>query len=194
MAWVAVTCEGFFEMIKYAALLRGINVGGHKTIAMADLLDLLARCGYLDPRSLLQSGNLVFGSEAKSGSQIEQALESEAARRLGLETEFFVRSVEEWESMIADNPFPKEAKTDPSHLIVMFLKDRPQTKNMDAFRAGITGQELVQHNGKQLYITYPQGIGRSRLTNALIEQKLGTRGTGRNWNTILKIGKLASLK
>jgi uncharacterized protein (DUF1697 family) len=181
-------------MITYAALLRGINVGGHKKIAMADLLDLIGRCGYLNPRSVLQSGNLVFGGEAKSGSLIERTLESEAASRLGLETEFFVRSAAEWVSVIADNPFPKEAKTDPSHLVVMFLKSSPQAKDVDALRTFITGPELVHSVGKQLYLTYPEGIGRSRLTNTLIERKLGTRGTARNWNTVLKIGNLAGLK
>ncbi len=177
-------------MMTYVALLRGINVGGYKQVAMADLRDLLARLGLLDPRSLLQSGNLVFRTDARSGAQLERSLEVEAARRLALQTDFFVRSAAEWKAVVAANPFPEEAARDPGHLIAMFVKDSPPAGDIDALRTAITGPEFVQAGGRQLYILYPAGIGRSRLTNALIEKKLKTRCTGRNWNTVLKLGKL----
>jgi len=79
----------------YVALLRGINVGGHRKVAMTELLGLLAHCGFRNAKSLLQSGNLVFQCDEKSGSRIESVLESEAARRLWLETNFIVRSSKE---------------------------------------------------------------------------------------------------
>ena len=74
----------------------------------------------------------------------------------------------------------------------MFLKGAPAGKVVGALQASITGPEVVRAEGKHLYITYPAGIGRSRLTTALIERSLGTRGTGRNWNTVLKLGALAA--
>jgi uncharacterized protein (DUF1697 family) len=79
-------------------------------------------------------------------------------------------------------------------LVVLFLKDAPDASNVKALQAAITGPEVVRADGKQAYVYYPAGIGRSCLTNILIEKKLGSRATGRNWNTILKLGSLAQLK
>ncbi|PYV08398.1 MAG: hypothetical protein DMG07_25950, partial [Acidobacteria bacterium] len=165
-------------------------VGGHKQVAMSDLRDLLSQLGFMDARSLLQSGNLVFRSNARTGVNLERLLEAEAEKRLGLRTDFLVRSAEEWKAVVARNPFPDEAERDPAHLLVMFLKDAPDVKNVEALQAAITGPELVRAQGRQAYIVYPSGIGRSRLTSTLIEKKLATRGTGRNWNTVLKLGAL----
>jgi uncharacterized protein (DUF1697 family) len=157
---------------------------------MADLRDLLTRLGFRDVRSLLQTGNLVFQRDGSAGERLERLLEVEAKKRLRLETDFFVRSGQEWRTLIKRNPFPREAQSDPAHLVVMFLKDAIDTKRVKALQAAITGSEVVRAVGKQLYAVYPDGIGRSRLTNAFIEKKLDRRGTGRNWNTVLKLGAL----
>ncbi len=179
-------------MTTYIALLRGINVGGHKQISMADLRDLLTRLGFADVRSLLQSGNLLFDANGRTPAHLERLLEAEAEKRLALKTDFFVRTAKEWEGVVAHNPFRKEAMRDPGHLVVMFLKDAPSVTGVKALQKAITGREVVRAAGKHLYIVYPDGIGRSRLTNALIDKQLGTRGTGRNWNTVLKLDALAA--
>jgi uncharacterized protein (DUF1697 family) len=179
-------------MTIHVALVRGINVGGHKPVAMADLRDLFTRLGFADAQSLLQSGNLVFRSTARAGGPLERLLEAEARKRLGLQADFFVRSAKEWSAIVAHNPFRREAERDPGHLLVMVLKDAPDPKNVKALQAAITGPEIVRAVGRQAYITYPDGVGRSRLTNALIEKTLGTRGTGRNWNTVIKLEALVS--
>ena len=93
--------------------------------------------------------------------------------------------------VVARNPFRKEAERDPSHLVVMFLKAAANAKDLQAVQAAITGPEIIRADGRHLYIVYPAGIGKSRLTNALIEKKLGIRGTARNWNTVVKIAALA---
>jgi uncharacterized protein (DUF1697 family) len=173
----------------YIALLRGINVGGHKMVGMADLRNLLADLRFDDGRSLLQSGNLVFRSSKRKPAQLERMLETEAAKRLGVETDFFVRTGDEWTEIIAANPFPKEAERDPARLVVMLLKAAPDPRDVRALQAAITGREVVRASGRQAYIVYPDGQGTSRLTNTLIEKKLGTRGTARNWNTVTKLGQ-----
>jgi len=178
-------------MKTYIALLRGINVGGHKMVDMAALRDLLAGLGFDDARSLLQTGNLVFRGTAPTGAGLERLLEVEAEKRLDLRTDFVVRTAGGWEAVIADNPFRDEAERDPGHLIVMFLKDAPSVNAVKALQGAITGPETVHGDGKHLYVIYPAGIARSRLTSKLMEDKLGTRGTGRNWNTVLKLGALA---
>ena len=110
-----------------------------------------------------------------------------SAKRLDLRTDFLIRTAAEWKRIVAHNPFPEEAKGDPAHLVVMFLKRAPNAKEIAALRSSITGPEIVAADGRQVYIVYPAGIGRSRLTNSFAEKKLGTRGTARNWNTVLKL-------
>jgi len=157
---------------------------------MTDLRAFLAQLGFDDVLSLLQSGNLVFKSRARTGAELERFLEAEAMKRFAMEIDFFVRAPEEWKSIIRQNPFRKEAERDPGFLIVMLLKSPPRPEDVSALQAAITGPEIVCAKGRQLYTFYPNGQGRSRLTNAVIEKKLG-RCTGRNWNTVLKLALLA---
>ena len=169
------------------ALLRAVNVGGRGKVAMADLRRLFADLGYENVRTVLQTGNVIFDVKAGTEAKLEKALEDQ----LGLKTDVILRSSKEWEAIIAANPCPDAAKASPNHLVLMPLKVRPAQGALEALRAAIMGRETVELDGSQLYITYPDGIGRSKLTLALIERTLGTRGTGRNWNTVLKIGKAA---
>jgi uncharacterized protein (DUF1697 family) len=178
-------------MMIYVALLRAINLGGHRKVAMAELRDLLAQLGFDNARSLLQSGNLVFGSKLRAAAELERLLEAEVEARLACRTDCFVRTREEWKAVIAHNPFPEAAERDPAHLLVMSLKGAPDGEQVEALQGAITGPEVVRAYGRHLYIVYPVDIGHSRLTSTLIERKLGTRGTGRNWNTVLKLGALA---
>jgi len=172
-------------------LLRAVNLAGHNQVRMADLRELLTRLGMQDVRSLLQSGNLVFRSDVRTTTQVERLLEDAAATRLGLETDFFVRTAKDWRDIVAGNPFPGEAERDPSHLLVMLLKKAPDRGHVTALQKTIAGREVVRAGGRHAYVVYPDGIGRSRLTSARIERELGTRGTGRNWNTVLKLCALA---
>jgi uncharacterized protein (DUF1697 family) len=171
----------------YVALLRAVNIAGHRQIAMSDLRALLSRLGFAEPRSLLQSGNLVFQAAARSSARLEHLLERETEKSLGLRTEYFVRSAREWTALVEQNPFREEARRDPSRLAVQFLKDSPAAASVAALEGAVTGREVLRAEGRQLYVVYPDGFARTRLTNALIEKTLGTRATGRNWNTVLKL-------
>jgi uncharacterized protein (DUF1697 family) len=172
------------------ALLRGINVGGRNRIAMSDLRDLFAGLGFAGARSLLQSGNIVFPGDGRGGAALERLLEVETEKRLGVAADYIIRTAAEWDAVIAGNPFPQEAVKMPNHLLVMFLKEAPAAKAVSELQAVVNGPETIRSKGKHLYIVYPAGIGRSNLTNALIERKLDTRGTARNWNTLLKLAAL----
>jgi uncharacterized protein (DUF1697 family) len=176
----------------HVALLRAINVGGQRKVAMADLRELCARIGFPDALTLLQSGNLVLRAGSKSAARLERLLETEVAKGLGLETDIFVRTAAEWREIIAANPHPAEAERDPGHLVLMCLKASPPADRVAALQAAIRGREVVRAAGRHAYIVYPDGIGTSRLTVALIERKLGTRGTGRNWNTVLRLADVLS--
>src|ERR1700675_4115450 len=174
----------------HIALLRGINVGGHRMVGMTNLRNFLTELGFEHVRSLLQSGNLVFGSRSRFGAELERYLEMEASKRLALEVDIYARTAGEWKSGVRQNPFRKEPQRDPAHLIVLFLKNAPAPKDVALLQADISGPELVKAKGKQAYIFYPNGQGRSKLTNAMIERRIG-RGTGRNWNTVMKLDVIA---
>ncbi len=175
----------------YVALLRAVNVAGKNLVAMAELRALLGSLGLADARTLLQSGNALFVAPAGlDAAALEQKLEVTVRERLQVSTDFFVRSAQQWQEIIAANPFPTEARRDPGHLILLTLKAAPSAQAVTALTAAIVGREQVQARGRELFAVYPDGVGRSKLTVALIEKKLGTRATGRNWNTVLKLGAL----
>jgi uncharacterized protein (DUF1697 family) len=174
-----------------AAFLRGINVGGNKKVAMSVLKAFFEDLGFTDVKTLLQSGNVVFSGKSKNDAQLETLLEKEAQKRLKLECDFFIRTPEDLERVIANNPFPREAERDPSHLIVLFLKTEAEQQHIDNLAAAIVGPERVEGVGRETYVYYGEGMGRSRLTNVVIEKRIG-RATGRNWNTIGKTLALCS--
>jgi uncharacterized protein (DUF1697 family) len=175
----------------HIGLLRAVNLAGHNTVSMGALRDLLASVGMRNVRTLLQSGNAVFDSEVSPTEKLEALLERATGKRLGVNTEFFVRSADEWKAIIAANPFPQEAKADPARLVIVCLKRRVDRAAVAALQSAIAGRETVRAKGREAYITYPDGMGRSKLTTALIEKHLGCRGTARNWNTVLKLAAAA---
>jgi uncharacterized protein (DUF1697 family) len=177
--------------VKHVALLRAVNLAGYNKVGMTDLKALLIGLGFEDAQTLLQSGNIVFTGGNKTTASLEQALQRAAAKQLELETDFFVRTAQEWQAIIDANPFPREAKDDPSHLLAVILKGEVSAANVTALQKAIVGREVVRAKGRCLYVIFPDGIGRSKLTTAMTEKTIGTRGTARNWNTVMKLGVLA---
>jgi uncharacterized protein (DUF1697 family) len=176
--------------MKYAALLRGINVGGNKKVPMADLRAMTAKIGFDDPQTLLQSGNLVFSAKSQPAEKLEALFEAATKKHIGVECSYLLRTADEWAKLMAANPFPKEAKADPAHLAVTFCRDTPTPSALDALRSEIRGKEAITLVGRELYAWYPDGMGTSKLAIALSKNKLGTICTARNWNTVVKVGVL----
>ena len=179
-------------MTRYLVLLRGVNVGGNRKVAMADLRKFVEAIGFKEARTLLQSGNLVFRSDGKRDElALAALLEEQAAKRLGLCTWFLVRSVDEWSEVIARNPFPEEAKSIPSRFLVMFFREAPTVEAVESVRAFAVGGERIHPDGRQLYALFPDGAGNSKMANVLMGSRFSKHCTGRNWNTVLKLGALA---
>jgi uncharacterized protein (DUF1697 family) len=171
------------------ALLRAVNVGGRTALPMAELRKVLAGLGLKGVQTLLQSGNAVFAGGGKA-ADLESRIEAELKRALKVESDVLIRDAAAWRAMIAANPYPEMAQSDPGHLLVFALKEAPASAAVEKLRAAIVGRETLEARGRELFITYPDGIGRSKLTNTLIEKTLGLRGTGRNWNTVMKLAAL----
>jgi uncharacterized protein (DUF1697 family) len=177
---------------RYIGLLRGINVGGNKPVSMAALRELIEGLGFRGVKTLLQSGNVVFSGARQGADKLERQIEAAGEKQLGLEADFMIRTADEWAKIIDANPFKAMAESDPSHLVLICLKAKPDAAALAKLRAAIKGREEIEVVGRELYVTYVDGIGTSKLTNAVIEKALGARGTGRNWNTVLKIRDLLS--
>lgn len=174
-------------MTTYIGLLRAVNLGGRNVVSMAMFRELLTGLGLEDAQTLLQSGNAVFRGRLPAAATGEQAIERACHETFGFAVEAFVRTRGEWDAIVARNPFPAAAESDPAHLLVMACRAEVPAASVAKLQSSIKGPEQVQSRGREVYIVYPAGIGESKLTAALLEKALGARGTARNWKTVLKL-------
>jgi uncharacterized protein (DUF1697 family) len=177
-------------MTVFVAFLRGINVGGRTTIKMATLTTLFENLGLENVKTLLNSGNVVFAAK-KSSSPLAKELEDAVEKEFSFRPAIVLRTAAELKKIMAGNPFPDMAKDDPSHLLVMTLAKKPKAGANASLAKVYSGPEQIEIKGDNIYLTYPNGIGKSKLTNALLERHLGGAGTARNWNTLTKLVALA---
>jgi uncharacterized protein (DUF1697 family) len=179
-------------MSPHIALLRGVNVGGRKVLK-DDLLGLAKDLGFDDAKTLLASGNLVLWGKGGSDADIERRLEDGLEKRMGLRTEFFVRTPAELKAIIDANPYPDEVKSHPNHLLVLFMKAPLPDGDEATLRAAITGPETFKVGTRELYIDYPEDVGHSMLDRDWRKTKRAPLGTARNWNTVLKLAAMVGL-
>jgi uncharacterized protein (DUF1697 family) len=173
------------------ALLRAVNVGAAGAVAMPALREVFLGLGARDARTHLTTGNVVFDLPGAGGPALERRIERALARQLGLATCVVVRTAAELVAAIDGNPFPAEAQRDPAHLVLVFLQEPPRPELVRAVATTLAGPEPVVVDGRTVYAVYPNGIARSRLTLARIESALGTKGTGRNWNTVRRLSEIS---
>jgi uncharacterized protein (DUF1697 family) len=174
---------------KVGVFLRAINLSGRRLL-MTDFKRALAEAGYPDAQTVVATGNAVIVAKAADAA-LEARIEKGLEATLGQSTDVFVRAGAELAAIVAANPFPDMARDNPSHLVVVFLKGEPQAAAVEALRARIKGPEEVEAGPGCLYARYPDDIGHSKLTAAMIERALRLRGTARNWNTVLKVTELS---
>jgi len=175
----------------YVSLLRGINIGGHHKIKMDALKALYASLGLTDAKSHLQSGNVVFASGRKDRAKLAAEIETAIEKAHGFRPAVMLRDAAALRRIVRENPFPDAAENDPSHLVVMFLSAKPDKDAAKRLAAAYDEPEEIRISGDNATITYPAGIGTSKLTAALLEKHLGVTATGRNWNTVTKLLAMA---
>jgi uncharacterized protein (DUF1697 family) len=173
-------------MPRYVALLRAVNVGDRQ-VAMAALKEMHEALGLVKVSTHLQTGNVIFECDETNAAQLEARLEKEFETRFGFRSEFMLRTAAELQEIFNKNPFANQPKRQTKWLVVMFLSDRPDEAAQQKLLSAYNGPEEMVVIDRELYIYYPEGIGRSKLTNALIEKHLKVAGTGRNWNTVTKL-------
>ena len=179
-------------MSPHIALLRSVNVGKRKVLK-EDLLGLARDLGFDEAKTLLASGNLVLWGDDPGGAALERRLEDGLEKRMGLRTDFMVRSPAELKAIIEANPYPEKAETGPNHLLVNFLKAPIAQDDVEVLRAAITGRETVEAVGRELYVVFPDGIGESMLDRDWKKTKRYPTGTTRNWNTVGKLAEMVGL-
>lgn len=168
------------------ALLRGINVGSTRSLPMELLRELCEGCGMRNPRTYIQSGNVVFEAAKKDMAKAAAALEDAIERDRGFRPSVIVRTLDELAAAIEANPFAARARDEPSKLLVMFLKSKATAGASAALDGVKRGPEQLRLVGRELYIDFPNGIGKSKLALPAAEKALGVPATGRNWNTVLR--------
>ena len=173
-------------MTVYVSMLRGVNVGGSSVIKMDALRAAYDAMGFSDVRTLLQSGNVLFRSGLQDRERLVRRIKQELERRIGLRVEVLLRTLDELASIIDRGP-QLSPRADMSKLLVMFLSSVPAAAAQAALLKWHKGSEMIEMRGPEIYLYYPNGIGRSKLSNAVIEDKLDTAGTARNWNTLVKL-------
>lgn len=176
-------------MTAQIALLRGINVGPHKRIAMADLRGLLGDLGYSDARTLVQSGNIVL-SAAVPPDRLARELEREIADRLGVQTPVVVRTRKELAAVVALDPLAEVADQHKLYQ-VSFLSAEPDPGAVQKIAEVDVAPERFVHIGREIYAWHPEGIHNSRLARLLTDQRLGVTATARNWKTTTKLLEMA---
>ena len=171
-------------------LFRGMNTGGVRA-PVAGQRAMAEAMGLRNPRTLLASGNLVVDSDSDPRT-LEAEIEAAMKARFSLTLAAVVRTPEQWAELIAGNPFPDEAKAAPSKLLVMLMKDRVRPGALEALRAFAAAGERVEPADGALFFWHPEGIGRSKMAEKAQPRLIGI-GTGRNWNTVLKLAEMVGL-
>ncbi|WP_037492660.1 DUF1697 domain-containing protein [Sphingomonas sp. PAMC 26605] len=175
-------------MMRWAALLKGVNLNERK-LPMADLKALVEWLGYRDVTTLLASGNVVFACDETDGAKVEAAIEA-ALDAYGLNTDVVVRSAADLQAILAANPFPEAALARPNHVVVLFHRDSVPADRLDALPQIYQGRETLIARGRELYVDYIDGIGASKLPQAMAKLKFPRIATARNWNTVVKLATL----
>jgi uncharacterized protein (DUF1697 family) len=175
---------------RYVALLRGINLGGHNRIAMAGLRSLVVDAGWTDAQTYIQSGNLVF-TATMSAAVAEARLEKMIKSEFGLTIPVLVRSAKNWSAYVTGNPFPRETRATPHYVLLALSKSAPEPDAEAALQGRAASDERVRRVGDALYVYFGGGVGRSKLTPAVLNRLVGSPVTARNWLTVLKLRDLA---
>jgi len=174
-------------MIKYVALLRGINVSGQKIIKMDALRASLNKLGYANIQTYIQSGNVIFETEEGDKEVLESQIHQNILDTFEFDVPVIVRSRTDWEETFANNLYVNDRQEEITKLYVVLLSKEPAADHFEELKTFHQGSEEFVKHGLNLYLLYPNGAGKSRFDLKVIERKLKVKGTARNWKTTTKL-------
>ena len=175
-------------------MLRAVNLASHNRIKMDALCSLCTSLKLRGPQTYVQSGNVVFGTNERNLAKVSKQIGDGIEREFGFRTEVIVRTTAEMRDVVARNPFAKRRGIEPGKLLVVFFSGEPGPGARDKILGVKAEAEELHLDGRELYIYFPNGQGRSKVSTASIERMLKTPGTGRNWNSVTKLLEMAEGK
>lgn len=174
------------------SLLRSVNLGAHNRVSMADLRELFESLKLRNPQTYIQSGNIVFQTAEKDQVRLASRIETGIQRRFGFQSKVILRTLAEMKNVVAKNPFAGRPEIEPNRLLVTFLARDPTSGAKEKVLKIKTDPEELKIEGREVYIYYPNGLARPKIPWTAIEKALDTPGTGRNWNTVMKLVEIAA--
>jgi uncharacterized protein (DUF1697 family) len=171
-------------MPTFVAMLRGINVSGHKIIKMEALRASFAGMGFSNTQTYIQSGNVIFEAANGSTAGLSEKIGQRILGDFGFSVPVTLKTAKEIEQIIKRNPFPRMSGIDHSKLHVTFLSDDPPPKALEQLLPLASKPEEVRIIGQEVFLYCPNGYGTTKLSNTAIEKKLSVGATTRNWKTV----------
>lgn len=173
------------------SFLRAVNVGGHNMIKMDALRELYESLGLRPARTYLQSGNVVFKTGERDPAQLTQKIENAIERSHGFRPDVVIRTTAELKDVIRRNPFAKWRDIDPRKFLVTFLARTPAPEDVEKVSKIKAEPEEMHIDGREVYIYFPNGLARPKLSWTQVAKNLKTTGTARNWNTVTELLAMA---
>jgi uncharacterized protein (DUF1697 family) len=180
-----------WAMAVIVSMLRGVNVGGHNKVKMEALRALYESLGLRDAQTYVVSGNVVFRTKVQSLTALAKRIENAIEQNFGFRPRVILRTTSELRDAVARNPFRTRRGIEPNKLLVMFLERHPEPKALEQALKIKADPEEMHVDGREVYIYFPDGMARPKLSWVTVEKKLKTAGTGRNWNSVTKLLEMA---
>ncbi len=178
--------------MRYISLLRGINVSGQKKIKMSDLKSLYEKQSFQDVVTYIQSGNVIFDSDIRDRSEIIKIIENEITKKYKFNVPAILRTHREISDIIKKCPFGSvDIALEGTKVLVTFLSARPTKDKLGLVKKHVAASEKIVLKGKEIYLYCPNGYGKSKLSNTLLENKMGLAATTRNWKSVQKLVELS---
>ena len=178
-------------MIVYVGMLRAVNVGGRNMIKMEVLREICGALKFRGAQTYVQSGNVVFACDELDDTVVAKKLQTAIEKKVGFRPDVMVRTALEMREVVARNPFAKRRGLEPKKLLVTFLSGEPDGEGLKATRGMKTDPEEMRIEGREAFVYYPNGFGKSKLVWAKVEKMLKVSGTARNWNSVVKLLEMA---
>jgi uncharacterized protein (DUF1697 family) len=179
------------NMAVIISMLRGVNVGAHNRVKMDALRALYEALKLRDPRTYVQSGNVIFETKEQDLARLSKRIEKAIEQTFGFRADVILRTAPELRDVVARNPFADRPDIQPGKLLVTFLARDPGVEAAQKVLQIKTEPEELRIDGRELYIYFPNGQGRTKMSWAAVERALQTPCTGRNWNSVTKMLELA---
>jgi uncharacterized protein (DUF1697 family) len=175
----------------YIAILRGINVSGHKMIKMDALREMFGKLKFKKVRTYIQSGNVIFDSRIGNTKEQEKRIANEIKQTFGFDVPVIVKELGEWKDIVSKNPFINKRKEDTAKLHVTFLSEEPESVHLSKMKEVKFEHDEFILSEKAIYLFCPNGYGNTKLNNTFFENKLKVNATTRNWKTVNELMNMA---